>query len=34
MKQELEEQLYKKYPKLFGERNLPMTQTCMCWGCD
>jgi len=33
MKQELEEQLYKKYPKLFGERNLPMTQTCMCWGC-
>jgi hypothetical protein len=33
MKQELEEQLYKKYPKLFAERKLPMTQTCMCWGC-
>ena len=34
MKAELEEQLYKKYPKLFGERNLPMTQTCMCWGLE
>jgi hypothetical protein len=34
MKKELEEQLYKKYPKLFAERNLPMTQTCMCWGLD
>jgi hypothetical protein len=34
MKQELEEKLYNKYPKLFKQRNLPMTQTCMCWGCD
>jgi hypothetical protein len=34
MKQELEEQLYKKYPKLFKERNLPMTQTAMCFGCE
>lgn len=34
MKQELEQQLYDKYPKLFAERNLPMTQTCMCWGLD
>lgn len=34
MKQELEEKLYNKYPKLFAQRNLPMTQTCMCWGCD
>ena len=33
MKQELEEKLYTKYPKLFKERGLPMTQTCMCWGC-
>jgi hypothetical protein len=24
--------LYEKYPKLFAERNLPMTQTSMCWG--
>ena len=34
MKQELEEKLYTKYPKLFKERGLPMTQTCMCWGCE
>jgi hypothetical protein len=34
MKQELEEKLYNKYPKLFAQRNLPMTQTCICWGCD
>ena len=34
MKQELEEQLYNKYPKLFKERGLPMTETCMYWGCD
>jgi hypothetical protein len=34
MKQDLEEQLYNKYPKLFKQRNLPMTQTCMCWGCE
>jgi len=34
MKQELEEKLYNKYPKLFKERNLPMTQTCMCWGLE
>ena len=34
MEAELEEKLYKKYPKLFVERNLPMTQTCMCWGLE
>jgi hypothetical protein len=34
MEAELEEKLYKKYPKLFAERNLPMTQTCMCWGLE
>ena len=26
--------LCEKYPKLFAQRNLPMTQTCMCWGFD
>ena len=34
MKQELEEQLYNKYPKLFKERTLPMTQTAMCFGLE
>jgi hypothetical protein len=34
MNKELEEQLYNKYPKLFKERSLPMTQTCMCWGIE
>lgn len=34
MKPELEEILLKKYPKLFRQRYLPMTQTCMCWGIE
>ena len=32
MKQELDDYLCKVYPKLFANRNLPMTETCMCWG--
>lgn len=32
MKKELDNLLCEKYPKLFVERNLPMAQTCMCWG--
>lgn len=32
MQKELDDQLCNKYPKLFVERNLPMSQTCMCWG--
>src|SRR3990172_2708662 len=28
----LEAALYKKYPKIFRQRKLPMTETCMCWG--
>jgi len=34
MKQELQEKLYNKYPKLFVETKLPMTQTCMCFGLE
>lgn len=34
MKKELQEKLFEKYPKIFGEKDLPMTQTCMCWGID
>ena len=34
MKQELEEQLYKKYPKLFAEAGLSPTQSCMAFGIE
>lgn len=32
MTPELENKLYQRFPNLFVERSLPMTQTCMCWG--
>ncbi len=32
MRQELDEQLCKNYPKMMVNRNKPMTETCMCWG--
>jgi hypothetical protein len=32
MREDLEEQLCKKYPKIFADRNRPMTETAMCWG--
>ena len=32
MKRELDEYLCKVYPKMMVNRNLPMTETCMCWG--
>jgi len=32
MKQELEEQLVKKYPKLYAQYGGDMTKTCMHWG--
>ena len=34
MSPELEQQLFDKYPKIFGDRTKPMTQTCMCWGLE
>ena len=34
MKNELDETLCAKYPKLFRDRHAPMTVTCMCWGFD
>lgn len=34
MKLELENKLYERFPKFFGQKDLPMTQTCMCWGID
>ena len=32
MKKELQDKLYEKYPKIFIEKDLPMNQSCMCWG--
>jgi hypothetical protein len=32
MKQELDQLLCEKYPKMMANRNKPMTETCMCWG--
>jgi hypothetical protein len=34
MKAELQDILYKKYPKLFIQKDLDETQTCMCWGLE
>ena len=32
MNKNLQEKLYQKYPKIFRQKDLPMTQTAMCWG--
>ena len=32
MNDELDKKLCEKYPKIFAERNLSETETCMCWG--
>lgn len=34
MKEELQDKLFKNYPKIFAQRKLPMTETCMCWGVE
>jgi len=34
MKQELQDKLFTDFPGLFYEKDLPATQTCMCWGLD
>ena len=34
MKEELQEKLFRKYPKLYGRKDLPMQETCMCWGIE
>ena len=34
MKAELENKLMEKYPAIFQQKDLPMTQTCMCWGIE
>lgn len=34
MKQELDDELCAKYPKIFRDRHANMTETCMCWGIE
>lgn len=34
MKPELQNKLFEKYPTIFKEKDLPMNETCMCWGCE
>ena len=34
MDKKLQDKLFKRYPKIFVQRKLPMTQTCMCWGIE
>jgi hypothetical protein len=34
MREDLDAGLVKQFPKLFIERHMPMTHTCMCWGFD
>lgn len=29
-----QEQIFEKYPEIFKEKDLPMTETCMCWGLE
>jgi hypothetical protein len=32
MNKKLDDKLCEKYPLIFAQRNMPMTETCMCWG--
>lgn len=34
MKQELQDKLFAKYPEIFRDRTLPMTESCMHWGIE
>ena len=34
MKKELQDKLFEKYPKIFRQKDLPMQETCMCWGIE
>jgi hypothetical protein len=31
---ELQQKLYDRFPALYRQKDLPMQQTCMCWGCE
>lgn len=32
MRKKLQHKLFEKYPKIFRQKDLSMSQTCMCWG--
>ena len=34
MKPNLQDKLFAEFPKLFAQRDLPKTETCMCWGIE
>lgn len=34
MRKDLQDKLYAKYPGLFAQKDLPMTETGMCWGVE
>ena len=34
MKIELQNKLFEKYPKIFAQKDLDKSQTCMCWGVE
>lgn len=34
MNKELQNKLYERFPDLYRQHTLPMSQTCMCWGFD
>jgi hypothetical protein len=34
MKTELQNKLFDKYPKIFAQKDLPTSQTSLCWGID
>jgi len=34
MEKKNQDKLYKRYPKIFGQKDLPLTQTAMCWGIE
>jgi hypothetical protein len=34
MKKELQDKIFKKYPKIFRQRKLSMRETAMCWGLE
>ena len=34
MKQKLQDKIFKDFPKLFAQKDLDKTKTCMCWGIE
>ena len=34
MDKEIQDKIFAKYPDMFGDKDKPMSETCMCWGLD